>query len=291
MKSVETQISLGFRILIAVQPVEGQIHLGVGYALCVRGGGDVTVGPVEIDLENLEVVHPAVVHPAVVQPGVGDYVGPNIGVVDIHCSDDGGSGRTQLENLRRDGGPVGLECRHASPEAVLVVAPTAGSFLVRVTGCPEIVPADIPGDDLRLTGGAPERRIAAEGREQLGTGPSVPAEVCACDRYPSVSLDVRFVAGHVAREGTEACGQRVAECHIVPRGGCGESGSLRRTDEEDHDKDEPQQAPYGACHVWPPGEARDSALLRHDPLLFQPMFAMLQWHSTLYSRVGASLDE
>ncbi len=88
-----------------------------------------------------------------------------------------------------------------------------------------------------------------EGREQLGTGPFVLAEVRACDRYPSVGLDVGFVAGHVALEGTEACGQRVAERHIVPRGGRGESGSLRRTDEEDHDKDEPQQAPYGACHV------------------------------------------
>src|SRR5215207_6008863 len=265
MNSVETQITLGFRILIAVRPVEGQIHLGVGYALCVRGGGDVRVDLAEIDLENLEVVH--VTHPAVVRPGVGDYVGPDVGVVDIHCSHDGGSGRTQLENLRRDGVPVGLEFRHGSLEAVLVVGPTAGPILVRLAGCPEVVPADIPGDDLRLAGGAPERRIVAEGREQLGTGPSVLAEVCACDRYPSVGLNVRFVAGHVALERTVACGQRVAECHMVPRGWRGESGSLRRTHEEDHDKDEPQQAPYGAFHVCSPGEARDSALLRHNPLL------------------------
>src|SRR5829696_3104252 len=177
MKSVETQISLGFRILIAVQPVEGQIHLGVGYALCVRGGGDVTVDLDDISVENLEVVHPAVT-----LPGVGDYVGPDVGIVDIHCSHDCVAGRTQLENLCRDGGPVGLECCHASPEAVLIVGPTAGSVLVRGTGCPEIVPADVPGDDLRLAGGAPERRIAAECREQLGTGPFVLAEVCARDR-------------------------------------------------------------------------------------------------------------
>ena len=178
-------------------------------------------------------------------------------------------GRTQLENLRRDGVPVGLEFSHASPEAVLVVEPTAGPLLVRLAGRPEVVPADIPGDDLRLTGGAPERRIVAEGREQLGTGPSVPAEVCACDRYRSVGLDVRFVAGHVALERTVARGQRVAECHIVPRGGRGESGSLRRTDEEDYHKDEPQKTPHRACHVCSPGEARDSALFRHNPLLRQ----------------------
>src|SRR5215208_4476844 len=167
MNSVETQITHGFRILIAGRPVEGQIHLGVGYARCVRGGGDVIVDLVDIALENLEVVHPAVV-----LRGVGDFVGPDVGVVDIHCSYDGVAGRTQLENLRRDGVPVSLEFRHASPEAVLVVGPTAGPFLVRVAGCPEVFPADIPGDDLRLAGGAPERRIVAEGREQLRTGPS-----------------------------------------------------------------------------------------------------------------------
>jgi hypothetical protein len=33
MKSVESQITLGFRIFIAVRPVEGQIHRGVWYAL------------------------------------------------------------------------------------------------------------------------------------------------------------------------------------------------------------------------------------------------------------------
>src|SRR5215218_1109408 len=174
MKSVETQITLGFRILIAVRPVEGQVHPGVGYARCVRGGGDVKVGLVDIAVENLEVVHPAVV-----LPGVGSYVGPDVGVVDIHCSDDGGSGRTQLENLRRDGVPIGLEFRHASPEAGLIFGSTAGPILVRVAGCPEVVTTNIPGDDLRLTGGAPERRIVAEGREQLGTGPFVLAEVCA----------------------------------------------------------------------------------------------------------------
>src|SRR5215208_7149645 len=283
MNSVETQIALGFRILIAGRPVEGQIHLGVGYALCVRGGGDVTVDLDDISVENLEVVHPAVT-----LPGVGDYVGPDVGIVDIHCSHDCVAGRTQLENLCRDGGPVGLECCHASPEAVLIVGPTAGSVLVRGTGCPEVVPADVPGDDLRLAGGAPERRIAAECREQLGTGPFVLTEVCACDRYPSVGLDVGFVAGHVALEGTEACGQRIAEGHIVPRVGCGESSSLRRTDEEDHDKDESQQAPYGACHVWSPGEARDSALLPHDPLLCQSLFAMFPWNSTLSRGIGTS---
>src|ERR671912_695682 len=112
MSSVETQITLGFRILIAGWPVEGQIHLGVGYARCVRGGGDVIGDLVDIDLENLEVVHPAVV-----LPGVGDHVGPDVGVVDIHCSHDGVSG-PQLENLRRDGVPIGLEFLHDSPEAV-----------------------------------------------------------------------------------------------------------------------------------------------------------------------------
>ena len=156
---------------------------------------------VDIALENIEVVHPAVV-----LPGVGDFVGPDVGVLDIHCSHDGVSGRTQLENLRRDGVPVGLEFRHASPEAVLVVGPTAGPFLVRVAACPEVVPTDIPGDDLRLAGGVPEPRIVAEGRERLETSPFVLAEVCACDRYPSVGLNVGFVAGHVALEGTEACG-------------------------------------------------------------------------------------
>src|SRR5215213_3845447 len=268
MNSVETKITLGFRILLAGRPIEGQMHLGVRYARCIGGGGDVMVDLVDIAIENSEVAHPFVL----VLPGVGDFVGPDVGVVDIHCSHDG-VGRTQLENLRRDGVPVGFEFRHGSLETVLVVGPSAGPVLVRVAGCPEVVPANIPGDDLRLAGGAPERRIVAEGREQLGTGPFVLAEVCACDRYTSVGLNVGIVAGHVALEGTEACGQRVAEGHIVPRSGCGESGFLRHTDEEDHDKDEPQQAPYGACHIWSPGEACDSALLRHDPLLCQPMFA------------------
>src|SRR5829696_3914428 len=179
MNSEETHITLGSRILNAGRPVEGHIRLGVGYALCVGGCGDVIVDLLDIALENLEVVQP------VALPGVGDYVGPDVGVVDIHCSHYGLTGRTQLENLRRNGVPVGLEFRRGSLEAVLVLGPTAGPFLVRVAGCPEVVPADIPGDDLRLAGGTAERRIVAEGREQLRTGPSVLAEVCACDRYPS----------------------------------------------------------------------------------------------------------
>src|SRR5918994_2319244 len=286
MEPVEAQITFGSRILVAVRPVEGQVHLGVGYALGGRGGGDVMVDLVDVALENLEVVQPAVV-----LPGIGGFVGVDVGVVDIHGAHDGVAGRTQRENLRRDGAPVGFEFRHGRPEAVLVVGPTAGLVLVGVAGRPEVVAADIPGDDLSPAGGAPEFRVVAEGGEQLGTGPSVLAEVGARDRYAGVGLEVGLVAGDVALEGAEARGQRVAEGHVVPRGGCGESGSLRRTDEEDHDKDEPQQAPYGACHVWSPGEARDSTLLRHNPLLCQPMLAMLRWHSTLYSRVGASLDE
>jgi hypothetical protein len=75
MNSIETQTTLAFRILIAGRPVEGQIHLGVGYARCVRGGGDVIVDLVDIALENI-----AVVHPVVVLPGVGDFVGPDVGV-------------------------------------------------------------------------------------------------------------------------------------------------------------------------------------------------------------------
>src|SRR5215204_1371712 len=189
MEPVEAQITFGSRILVAVRPVEGQVHLGVGYAFGGRGGGDVMVDLVDVALENLEVVQPAVV-----LPGIGGFVGADVGVVDVHGTHDGVAARTQRENLRRYGVPVGLEFRRGRPETVLVIGPTAGPVLVGVAGRPEIVPSDIPGDDLSPAGGALELGVVAEGGEQLGAGPSVLAEVGACDRYLGVCLDVGLVA-------------------------------------------------------------------------------------------------
>src|SRR5215217_2894636 len=101
MEPVEAQITFGSRILVAVRPVEGQIHFGVGYALGGRCGGDVVVDLVDVALENLEVVQPAVV-----LPGVRGYVSSDIRIVDVHGTHDGVAGRTQRENLRRYGVPV-----------------------------------------------------------------------------------------------------------------------------------------------------------------------------------------
>jgi hypothetical protein len=65
VQPVEAEVALGSRLLIAVDPVESEIHLGVGHAVGTRRRGDVLLDLVEVALENLEVAQPTVAGPGV----------------------------------------------------------------------------------------------------------------------------------------------------------------------------------------------------------------------------------
>src|SRR5919202_24908 len=97
-----------------------------------------------------------------------------------------------------NGAPVCLKCGLRSSQAVLVICPATATLFILPARSDKIIPAYIPGHDLRLAHGISIEGICAERIEKIAACPTAYCEVRQKHAVTCVCLDIITVAYDIA---------------------------------------------------------------------------------------------